>query len=230
MNMMKKKLTNIVSLILILLFTACEQNVDINKEEVSMRLFLASDNYPKGYKKYFGELSYTRCLLLAFVVKNSTNHSVLFPCASSLYSSLADENNSKIRICYKNRFADTDCTQHPPKSSIKNGIIPAGDSIAIAIRLWPSEINELGIDLDNDSIESIVQNLSFSYIPPLDSIQEIKSKIIKPIFLKNKRIIFRHGNLYIYENNGKRVFKEIYDGDDLRTIKKIRQRSENRAD
>ena len=210
MNMMKKKLTSIVSLILILLFTTCKQNVDVNKEEVSMRLFLASDNYPKGYKKYFGELSYTRCLLLAFVVKNSTN--------------------PKIRICYKNRFADTDCTQYPPKSSIKNGIIPAGDSIAIAIRLWPSEVNELGIDLDNDSIESIVQNLSFSYIPPLDSIQEIKSKIIKPIFLKNKRIIFRHGNLYIYENNGKKVFKEIYEGADLRTIKKIRQKSEDQGD
>lgn len=176
-------------------------------------LFMVSDNYPKGYKTYMGNLSYTRYILFVFNVKNSTKDSVIFQCSSNIFN----DNYPKIRVEKGKRHVDVNCTHYTKR----NNIILPNDSIAIAVRLWMSDIDSLGIDLDKESIESVVPQLSFSYILESGKKRNIKDKNNTLCFIRTKHINFHYGKKYIEIKKGIEMMKEIYNESDLNIIRSI---------
>lgn len=207
-----------MAMILLGIIISCNISKDSNYDKFSATLFMVCDNYPKGYKKHMGKMSYSRYLLFVFNVKNLTKDTIDFP-SSFLYN----DNCTKIRIYKENRYVDSNYTYYWKRREI---LFP-NDSITVAVRLWESDLVSLGIDLDEDSIESIVPFVSFSYIPKSNNRRLNTHKEIIPIFIKSENITYYHGKLYKEIKNGKEILKEIYDEPDMRIIKKISEDNKN---
>ena len=192
---------------------SCNSLTDNNNEGFTATLIMVSDNYPNGYKTHMGKLSYSRCITLLFSVKNTTRDSIYFPCSNSAYN----DSCPKIRIYNGKRFVNTNCTHYKKR----NDVIPANDSIVVAVRLWMSDLDSLGVNLDNEHLDGIIPGLSFCYIPEscIDGVLNNKNKV--PCFFKSNNILYYYGNIYIDIKDGKETMKEMYDKSDLNVIRKI---------
>ena len=97
------------------------------KEWNTMILHLVYDNYPRGYKTYMGEMSYSRDILMVFYVKNDTNEPLSLPICNDFDS----DTYLVMKVTRNGKATLLPCTYY----SKYNNRIEKGDSIAIAIHL-----------------------------------------------------------------------------------------------
>jgi hypothetical protein len=182
-----------------------------------MILHLVYDNYPRGYKTYMGEMSYSRDIIMVFYVKNDTNELLSLPICNDF-----DSETSLIMKVMRNREATLlPCTYY----SKYNNKIEKGDSIAVVIHLRSSNLSSIGINLDKKSIEEFVQELRFKcYKKENGVLKNIDSPFI---YKMAPSIQYKYGKLYIdYGKDNKAKEIENYENEnDSFIIKQIREKA-----
>ena len=207
--MMKK---TIFLFLMVIVTGACTMQRRKIEYKCNAILFLVCDNYPKGYKKTMGELSYTRNVLLVFIIKNLSGEDVVLPISGN-----KDGDTTLLMRVRGKGTTDVACTlynKHSPKLS-------SDDSVAVAIHLQPSDFEKIGIDLDEIAIEDFVQELQFECY--YNENGKTTSIITDMDFILSPNIIYKHGKLFVeYCIDGTKKEKEIYeDSNDLEIIKRI---------
>ena len=185
-----------------------------------MILHLVYDNYPRGYKTYMGEMSYSRDISMVFYVKNNTNKPFSLPicndfdCDTSLIMKVTRNGNAILLPCtYYSKY---------------NKRIEKGDSIAIAIHLRPSNLSSIGVDLDKKDIEDFIQEMHFKFYKKENGV--LKAIDLAFIYKMAPNIQYKYGNLYIdYSKDNIKKEIEIYeDGNDSNVIKQIKNQKNHR--
>lgn len=197
--------------LMVILIGACSMQRNRITYKCNATLFLVCDNYPKDYKKTMGELSYTRNVLLVFNIKNLSSKDIILPISENNYSDTA----VFVRVRGKGS-ADIPCAfynKHSQKISF-------GDSMAIAIHLQLSDLEKIGIDLDEKPIEDYIPELQFECLQKENG--ETTPIITDIDFSPN--ILYKHGKLFIeYFNNGTKREIELYeDSNDFKIVMKNR--------
>ena len=187
------------------------------KEENSIFLHLVHDNYPRGYKSYMGEMSYSRDISMIFYVKNNTNETLSLP----IYNDFDCDTSLIMKIMRNGKATLLPCTYY----SKYNNRIEKGDSIAIIIHLRSSNLSSIGVNLDKKSIEEFIQELNFKcYKKENGVLKTIDSHFI---YKMAPNIQYKYGKLYIdygKENKAKEI--EIYeDENDSIIIKQIKNKN-----
>lgn len=208
---------NLFLLILIaIVVSACGFRHSSKQDKSSATLFLVHDNYPKGYKKAMGELSYTRNVLLVFSIKNLTSKTISLP-----ISNIIDSDTSVvIKVTGCKESTDVPCTYYWRHDKI----ISVGDSLVVAIRLRTSDMDKIGIDLDEKTIEHYIQELKFECCQKKNGVLKGLDTDIE--FKLSPKIIYKYGRLFIeYHEDGIKKEKEIYeDSSDIAIAKKSKDR------
>lgn len=188
---------------------------DVKKEEQNtMILHLVYDNYPRGYKTYMGEMSYSRDILMVFYVKNDTNEPLSLPICNDF-----DCDTSLImKVMRKGKATFLPCTYH----SKYNKRIEKGDSVAIDIHLRSSNLSSIGVNLDKKNIEEFIQELYFKCYKKENGV--LKTIDLPFIYKMAPNIQYKYGKLYIdYSKDNKAKEIEIYeDENDSIIIKQIK--------
>lgn len=184
------------------------------KEWNTMILHLVYDNYPRGYKTYMGEMSYSRDILMVFYIKNDTNEPLSLPICDNF-----DSDTSFIMQVMRNGNSTLiPCTYY----SKYNNRIEKGDSIAVAIHLRSSNLSSIGVNLDKKSIEEYIQELHFKCYKKENGV--LKALDSPFIYKMAPSIQYKYGKLYIdYGKDNKAKEIEIYENEkDSIILEKIR--------
>lgn len=213
---MMKKL--IFLLFMVIVTGACIMQRNRITYKCDATLFLVYDNYPKGYKKTMGDLSYTRNVLLVFSIKNLSDNVITLPISNN------NEKDTTLMVRVKGKkSAFFPCISYG--KHCQN--ISFGDSTTIAIHLRPSDLEEIGINIDEKPIEDFIPVLHF------ECLQKENGKTIPIItekqFKLSPNILYKHGKMFIeYCNDGIKKEKEIYeDSSDYEIVKRYSLIEEN---
>lgn len=200
-----------ISFLLMVTCVSCDVK---KREQNTVILHLVFDNYPKGYKTYMGEMSYSRDILMVFYVKNDTNEPLSLPICNDF-----DCDTSLImKVIRSGKATLLPCTYH----SKYDKRIEKGDSIAVAIHLNSSNLSSIGVNLDKKSIEEFIQEIHFKLYKKENGI--LKTINSPFIFKMAPNIQYKYGKLYIdysKDNIAKEI--EIYeDRNDSIVIQQIK--------
>jgi len=203
-----KTIKLLLIVILAFFFIACGTNSHKEHELCSATLFLICDNYPKHYKSTMGSMSYQRVISMLFIIKNLHKDTIEFPHPRQswlLNPPAYDDTCTVFRVYSKGKSVDLFC--EPFTSQQK---IPPKDSIVIQISLRTNNSFErIGIDMDNDSIENFINELSFESFLMVHGVIKEKNYIS---FEVSPNVKYYHGRLFLfYEDNGEKLLRECYD-------------------
>ena len=207
-------MTNHKAIILLLIamlaffFVACGTDSREEHEPCSATLFQICDNYPKHYKSTMGSMSYNRDISMFFIIKNLNKDTFVLPHPRQsfmLNPSAYDDTCTVFRLYSKSKSVDLFC--EPFNSQQK---IPPKDSIVIRIHLrTKNHFEKIGIDMDNDSIENFINELSFESFLMVHEVIKEKNDIRFEI---SPNVKYHHGRLFIFHgDNGENQLKEYYD-------------------
>ena len=169
-----------------------------NKEQNTVILHLVYDNYPKGYKTYMGEMSYSRDIIMVFYVKNDTNEPLSLP----LCNDINCDTSLIMKVMRNGKAILLPCTYY----SKYDKRIEKGDSVAIAIHLRSSNLSSIGVNLDKKSIDEYIQEMHFKFYKKENGIlKTINSPFICQIV---PNIQYKYGKLYLDYSKGN-IAKEI---------------------
>lgn len=204
---------NVTFLILFIMITesCCFQQSKIS-EEYTATLFLVHDNYPKNYDSTMGKLSYTRNILLAFIIKNHTDKLISLPISNHIYS----DTTLFVKVTGKGSV-NTPLTYYRKHSHI----LSSGDSMIVAIHLNSTDLEKLVITQYGKAIEQFIPHLQFEcYQKGNEEMRSIRTDIV---FKVSPNILYKHGRLYIeYSTDGKKKEKEVYENSkDIEIVNKI---------
>ncbi|MDO4981808.1 MAG: hypothetical protein Q4E58_13010 [Prevotellaceae bacterium] len=186
---------------MVMIIGACSFQDSRRQIKNSATLYLVHDNYPKGYKTTMGTMSYTRDVLLVFCIKNKIHNTLFMP--------IRDKNDNDTTVVVRvtaNNSVDIPCTYYLNH----NSKVLFGDSLAIAIHLRSSDIEKIGINIDDKTIEDWISKTSFEFYKRENGILKHFDPDI--VFTSNPNIQYKYGRLYIeYDKNGKRKEREMYE-------------------
>lgn len=206
-----------VSFLLMVICVSCDVK---KKEQTTMFLHIVYDNYPRGYKTYLGEMSYSRDILMVFYIKNNTNEPLSLPICNDF-----DCDTSLIMKVMRNGKATLlPCTYY----SKYNNRIEKGDSIAIVIHLLSSNLSGIRVNLDKKNIEEFIQELHFKCYKKENGVLK---NIDPPLIYKMaSNIQYKYGKLNIdYGKDNKAKEIEIYENEnDSIIIKQIKEKEHRR--
>lgn len=191
----------VLFILIAIVVSACVFRHSSKQDKSSATLFFVHDNYPKGYKKTMGELSYTRNVLLVFSIKNLTNKTFSLPINNNIDS----DTSVVIKVTYK-ESADLPCAYYW-KDNQKASV---GDSIVVAIHLCTYDMEKIGIVLDEKSIEDYIPELKFECYQKENGVLKRLDTDIE--FKSSPKILYKYGRLFIeYHEDGTKKEKEIYE-------------------